>query len=148
MKNLEKFQNLLKTYIFFELWFKLQAWPWLGQDQQEEEDDAALEDGEEEEEDEEPKPWFHKRLWGATSYYDPVLLNHTNVLIPGVPEIQAKYKEFTYAFQNTETNDLFLENPEKYVNPTDGPLQPPPMRLCVIGPRGCGKFLHIYLQKL
>ena len=26
--------------------------------------------------------------------------------------MQAKYKEFTYAFQNTDTNDLFLENPE------------------------------------
>ena len=53
--------------------------------------------------------------------------------------MQAKYKEFTYAFQNTETNDLFLENPELYINPSSGPLDSPPMRLCILGPRGCGK---------
>lgn len=57
----------------------------------------------------------------------------------GSPELQAKYKEFTYAFQNTDTNDLFLENPELYINPSGDPLDPPPMRLCILGSRGCGK---------
>lgn len=57
----------------------------------------------------------------------------------GLPELQAKYKEFTYAFQNTDTNDLFLENPEFYINTTNGPLDSPPMRLCILGPQGCGK---------
>merc|ERR1712168_1452699 len=37
------------------------------------------------------------------------------------------------------TNDLFLENPEFYINSSNGPLDSPPMRLCILGPRGCGK---------
>lgn len=64
--------------------FRMQAAPWMGQDQQEEEDDAADEFGDEEEEEEESgKSNIQKRLWGATSFYDPVLLNQTGILVPG-----------------------------------------------------------------
>ena len=64
--------------------FRMQAAPWMGQDQQEEEDDAADEFGDEEEEEEESgKSTIQKRLWGATSFYDPVLLKQTGILVPG-----------------------------------------------------------------
>ena len=64
--------------------FRMQAAPWMGQDQQEEEDDAADEFGDEEDEEEESgKSNIQKRLWGATSFYDPVLLKQTGILVPG-----------------------------------------------------------------
>ena len=63
--------------------FRMQAAPWMGQDQQEEEDDAADELGDEEEEEESGKSNIQKRLWGATSFYDPVLLKQTGILVPG-----------------------------------------------------------------
>ena len=63
--------------------FKMQAAPWMGSDQQEEEEDAADEFGDGEEEEESGKSNIQKRLWGATSFYDPVLLKQTGILIPG-----------------------------------------------------------------
>ena len=63
--------------------FKMQAAPWMGSDQQEEEEDAADELGDGEEEEESGKSNIQKRLWGATSFYDPVLLKQTGILVPG-----------------------------------------------------------------
>ena len=72
--------------------FRMQAAPWMGQDQQEEEDDAADEFGDEEEEEEESgKSNIQKRLWGATSFYDPVLLKQTGILVPG-KRLSKKFK--------------------------------------------------------
>ena len=72
--------------------FRMQAAPWMGQDQQEEEDDAADEFGDEEEEEEESgKSNIQKRLWGATSFYDPVLLKQTGILVPGT-RLSKKFK--------------------------------------------------------
>ena len=81
-------------------------------------------------------------MWGFTGRYDPVLLKQTGVLVPGLPELQAKYHDCIYSFQNQDTNNAFLEDPDAYVGEVrhqGQPLVPPPIRLCVMGPRGSGK---------
>merc|ERR1711990_274577 len=59
--------------------FRMQAAPWMGQDQQEEEEEES------------GKSNIQKRLWGATSFYDPVLLKQAGILVPGT-RLSKKFK--------------------------------------------------------
>ena len=81
-------------------------------------------------------------MWGLTGRFDPVILKQTGILVPGLPDLQAKYHDAIYSFQNQETNDIFLKSPEEFVGQVrrDGqPIETPALRLCVMGPRGSGK---------
>ena len=121
--------------------FVIHGWVWSGLDEQDREDDNELLDGEEEEEDEEDEN--RKRAWGATAHYDPVILAETNILVPGSSESQIKYKDTIYCFQDNENRDIFLSEPNKFINFAAGPVEAPPIRLCCIGQRSAGKSVQM-----
>jgi len=89
-------QMFKETMEHIDARFKIHGWAWSGLDQQDEEDDNAVEEEEAGEDDEDDKK---KRAWGNTAHYDPVVLHHTNILVPGSNEAQVKYKESIYCFQ-------------------------------------------------
>ena len=57
-----------------------------------------------------------KRNWGVTSFYDPVKLYETDILVPGSTEAQVKFKDQIYCFQDNENREVFLANPMKYID--------------------------------
>ncbi|XP_067049308.1 adenylate kinase 9-like [Acropora muricata] len=121
--------------------FNYRGWEYTGMDQDEEEEDFGEEDEEEEEEEEDIFTRDKKKIFGDTSHYCPVMLKDKSVLWPGIAECAAKYRERTYFFSSTEARATFLANPTSYL-PIDRPLEPPPIRLIMIGPKGAGKTLH------
>lgn len=120
--------------------FNYRGWEYTGMDQDEEEEDFAEEE-EEEEEEEEDIYNKDKKIFGDTNHYCPVMLKEKFVLWPGVAECAAKYRERTYFFSSTEARGTFLEDPESFL-PSSKPLEPPPIRLLIVGPKGAGKTLH------
>ena len=111
--------------------FKIHAHQWSGLDQQDEEDDNDAAIGEEEGGEEDDFANKKKRNWGSTSFYDPVILKHTNILVPGNTEAQAKYKNSIYCFQDNANRDLFIADPTVFLQAN--PVTQPPLRLCCIG---------------
>ncbi|KAL9969395.1 hypothetical protein ACROYT_G021608 [Oculina patagonica] len=121
--------------------FNYRGWEYTGMDQDEEEEDFAEEEEEEEEEEEDIYNKDKKKIFGDTNHHCPVMLKDKFVLWPGIPECAAKYRERTYFFSSMEARGTFLEDPENYL-PSDKPLEPPPIRLLIVGPKGAGKTLH------
>ena len=84
--------------LLFPAPFNYRAWEYTGMDQDEEEEDAEGEDEEDEDEEGEQFNREKKKIFGDTRYYCPVLLKENNVLVPGLMECAAKYRERTYFF--------------------------------------------------
>ncbi|XP_049976513.1 adenylate kinase 9-like [Alexandromys fortis] len=57
---------------------------------------------------------------------------------PGNTDEAVKYREKIYYFSTAEAKEKFLEHPEEYVAQNE-PLKAPPIRLCLLGPRGSGR---------
>ncbi|XP_029705285.1 adenylate kinase 9-like isoform X1 [Takifugu rubripes] len=78
------------------------------------------------------------RLFGDTYHFCPVALKTHNVLCRCSDKIAARYRERTFFFFSPEARDSFLQNPKQFVAQTN-PLQPPALRIFILGPRGAGK---------
>ena len=76
--------------------------------------------------------------WGDTRQFCPVSLKQNNILAPGKEELGVRYRERMYAFISQETKDAFSLSPDSYTA-VDKPLQPPPVRMFLLGPRYSGK---------
>ncbi|KAM4866420.1 adenylate kinase 9 isoform 2-T5 [Thomomys bottae] len=115
--------------------------------QAEAEGDEELEEEEEEEEENEEKVKEKKRHLGDTKHFCPVALKENFILQPGSTDEAVKYQEKIYYFSSVEAKEKFLEHPHEYVA-HDQPLKAPPLRICLLGPRGSGKTVHArYLAK-
>ncbi|XP_041351641.1 adenylate kinase 9-like isoform X3 [Gigantopelta aegis] len=138
---------LQDSVIQVEKQFTYTGWEFSGMDLDEEEEDMEADAAEEEEEEEaaeaeeEDPNRSKKKPLGDTNHFCPVALTDDGVLFPGNPEIAARYREKVYYLQSSESRDTFLAAPEKYL-PKNKPLDPPPIRLLILGPRGSGKSLH------
>jgi hypothetical protein len=92
-----------------------------GEEEEEEEEtgeeEAEEETGEEEGDEESFDPSLkEKRMnFGESSYFCPVSLHTRDVLIPGNPEFQAKYREKIFRFHSEEARAAFIENPDVYL---------------------------------
>ncbi|KAI6645758.1 Adenylate kinase 9-like [Oopsacas minuta] len=95
-------------------------------------DETELEESMEEKNILEAKPW------GDTKQYCPVSLKQNNTLAPGREDIGARYRDRMYAFISQEAKDAFCISPESYMA-VNQPLQPPPIRVLLLGPRYAGK---------
>ncbi|MEQ2181063.1 hypothetical protein GOODEAATRI_007501, partial [Goodea atripinnis] len=82
-----------------------------------------------------------QRLLGDTKHFCPVALKNNNVLWPSTDKISAKYRERTYYFSTLEARESFLQNPAQFVAQRE-PLQPPALRIFLLGTRGSGKSTH------
>ncbi|EQB78440.1 hypothetical protein CB1_000993024, partial [Camelus ferus] len=100
--------------------------------------DEELEEEEEDEEENEDRIKEKKRHLGDTKHFCPVALKENFILQPGSVEEAAKYRERIYYFSSPEAKEKFLEQPEVYVAHEE-PLKAPPLRICLLGPRGSGK---------
>ncbi|KAI5140379.1 Adenylate Kinase 9 [Manis pentadactyla] len=126
---------------FFTEPFQYAAWELGIQDYDEETEDFQAEaeiDEELEEEENEERIKEKRRHLGDTKHFCPVVLKENFVLQPGNPEEAAKYREKIYYFSSPEAKEKFLERPEEYVAHKE-PLKAPPLRICLLGPRGSGK---------
>ncbi|XP_030201853.1 adenylate kinase 9 isoform X2 [Gadus morhua] len=129
--------------------FQYVGWEVTEVDLQEEEDDSqALEEVmKEEEEEEDPATresqddTASKRLFGDTLHFCPVALKDRHVLVPGMDDIAAKYREKIYTFSSIKARDRFLLQPKEFLAKT-GPLKPPALRILMLGARGSGKTFH------
>ncbi|XP_078460274.1 adenylate kinase 9 [Lampetra planeri] len=132
------------------LWYR--ATEVTGVDLDEEEEDARAEmeeveaegeeEGKEEEEQEEQNDDKHKtkRQLGDSSHFCPVALKQRFVLAPGNPEVAAKYRERVYYLTSPEARTQFCESPKEFIAHME-PLQAPPLRIVMLGPRGAGKSM-------
>ncbi|XP_040614143.1 adenylate kinase 9 isoform X3 [Mesocricetus auratus] len=128
--------------------FQYAAWELNAEDYDEEAEDYQAEaevdeDQEEEEEEEEEgeeKLKEKRRHLGDTKHFCPVVLKENFILQPGNTEEAVKYREKVYYFSTAEAKEKFLEHPEEYVA-QDEPLKAPPIRICLLGPRGSGKTI-------
>ncbi|XP_035294322.1 adenylate kinase 9 [Cricetulus griseus] len=128
--------------------FQYTAWELVAEDYDEEaedfqaetEVDEEQEEEEEEEEEGEEKMREKKRHLGDTKHFCPVVLKENFILQPGNLEEAVKYRENIYYFSTPEAKEKFLEHPEEYVA-QDEPLKAPPLRICLLGPRGSGKTI-------
>ncbi|XP_024863203.1 adenylate kinase 9 isoform X2 [Kryptolebias marmoratus] len=141
-------ENLLQEMIQqMEKPFQYVAWELCSFDLDEEAEDAealqAFEGVEEDRsdnyaEEEEDEEETAKRLLGDTKHFCPVALKNSNVLWPCTDEIAAKYRERTFYFSSLDSRDSFLHNPAQFVAQAE-PLQPPALRMVLLGVRGSGK---------
>ncbi|XP_062043634.1 adenylate kinase 9 isoform X1 [Lepus europaeus] len=106
--------------------------------QAEAEVEEELEEEEEEEEENEDRIKEKRRHLGDTKHFCPVVLKENFILHPGNVEEAVKYRDKIYYFSSAEAKDKFLERPEDYVAHEE-PLKAPPLRICLLGPRGAGK---------
>nr|XP_048280947.1 adenylate kinase 9 isoform X4 [Myodes glareolus] len=106
--------------------------------QAETEIDEEQEEEEEEEEEGEEKLKEKKRHLGDTKHFCPVVLKENFILQPGNTDEAVKYREKIYYFSTAEAKEKFLEHPEDYVAQNE-PLKAPPIRICLLGPRGSGR---------
>jgi hypothetical protein len=107
-----------------------------------EEETPEEEYGEEEEEDEDnfdPSLKDKKQNFGETNYFCPVTLYKRGILVPGNPELQCKYREKIYRFNNEESKQAFFDNPETYLPNGKKKIKIPAPRIFILGPRGSGK---------
>jgi adenylate/nucleoside-diphosphate kinase len=63
-----------------------------------------------------------KRLFGDTLHFCPVALKDRHVLVPGMDDIAAKYREKIYTFSSIKARDRFLLQPKEFLAKT-GPLK-------------------------
>jgi hypothetical protein len=106
-----------------------------GEEEQEEEDF----DEEEEEDNFDPSQKEKNVQFGETNYFCPVSLHKKNILIPGNPEYQCKYREKIYRFFNEQAKGEFMENPLTFLPHPRKRLESPAPRFFILGPRGSGK---------
>nr|XP_042117957.1 adenylate kinase 9 isoform X2 [Peromyscus maniculatus bairdii] len=126
--------------------FQYAAWELNAEDYDEEaedyqaeiEIDEEQEEEEEEEEEGEEKIKEKRRHLGDTKHFCPVVLKENFILQPGNTEEAVKYREKIYYFSTAEAKEKFLDHPEDYVAQNE-PLKAPPIRMCLLGPRGSGK---------
>ncbi|KAM8953015.1 adenylate kinase 9 [Pelodytes ibericus] len=101
-------------------------------------DEEEEEEGKEEEEEDEDAVSERKRHYGDSKHFCPVALKENLILHPGNVDNAAVYREKIYYCSSPEAKDKFLENPENYVV-REEPLQPPPLRVFLLGASGAGK---------
>lgn len=123
---------LNETSNMMESIFKQKPLDFEGQDEEieEDEDDEENEgedDIEEEIDDDENENVYDPTLkdkqirFGDTNHYCPVSLYSRNVLVPGNPEIQCKYREKIYRFSSEESKNMFIENTGRYLPSKEPP---------------------------
>ncbi|KAF4082451.1 hypothetical protein AMELA_G00151420 [Ameiurus melas] len=112
--------------------FKYKAQEMSSMDLDKEEDEDVLEDEDEAEES------SNKRWLGDTKKYCPVVLREKGTLVPCANDIAAKYREKVYYFSSSNAWENFMQTPELYA-PTTRLLQPPALRIFLLGVRGSGK---------
>ena len=116
----------IESSTLIENMFKYRPAEFEGGEEEEEEDDDDDEEGgegeeeeEEEEEDEEtvfdPTKKDENIIFGDTNHFCPISLSLKQILVPGNPEFQCKYREKIYRFSSEENKTLFMENPDKYL---------------------------------
>ncbi|XP_053469806.1 adenylate kinase 9 isoform X2 [Ictalurus furcatus] len=115
--------------------FKYKAQEMSSMDLDKEEDEDVLEDEDEAEES------SIKRWLGDTKKYCPVVLREKGTLVPCANDIAAKYREKVYYFSSSNAWENFMQTPELYA-PTTRLLQPPALRIFLLGVRGSGKTTH------
>ncbi|XP_069866381.1 adenylate kinase 9 isoform X2 [Dipodomys merriami] len=147
----EVFQKVLdtmeKTFRYAALELTMEDYEEETEDFQAEGEDEELEEEEEEEEENEEKVKEKKRHLGDTRHFCPVALKENFILQPGSTDEAVKYRDKIYYFSNVEAKEKFLEHPYEYVAHGQ-PLKAPPIRICLLGPRGSGKTVHArYLAK-
>ena len=76
--------------------------------------------------------------WGDTGQFCPVSLRDNNVLAPGKEDLGVRYRERMYSFISQEAKDAFSLAPDVFIADKE-PLQPPPIRVFILGPRYSGK---------
>ena len=93
------------------------------EDEEGEEEQEAEEEEEEEDDDDvfDPTAKDKNLLLGDTNHYDPVSLSVKQILMPGNPEFQCKYREKIYRFISEENRAQFMENPEKFLTSKKNP---------------------------
>ncbi|XP_046877163.1 adenylate kinase 9 isoform X1 [Hypomesus transpacificus] len=128
--------------------FRYVGWELSGVDLDEEEeviqalaDLEKMENVEEEQDQETEEDAASKRVMGDTRNFCPVALKERGVLVPCPDENAARYREKIFYFTSPETRDRFLNRPEEYVARTHL-LQPPALRIFLLGTRGSGKTTH------
>ena len=84
------------------------------------------------------KSTLEAKPWGDTRQFCPVSLKRNNILAPGKEELGVRYKERMYVFISQEAKDDFNVSPDSFIA-ADKPLQPPPVRVFLVGPRYSGK---------
>ncbi|XP_007484490.2 adenylate kinase 9 isoform X1 [Monodelphis domestica] len=142
-------EELLKTVTdAMDKPFKYIGWEMGLEDYDEEADDfqaeteaeEELEEAEQEAEDEDDEERIKekRRHLGDSRHFCPVSLQENFMLFPGPPDDGAKYREKVYYFSSIEAREKFLELSEEFVA-HDEPLKAPPLRICLMGPRGAGK---------
>ncbi|XP_040852447.1 adenylate kinase 9-like [Ochotona curzoniae] len=139
----ELLQKVVET---MEKPFQYTGWELTVDDYDEEADDyqaeaeaeEELEEEEEEEEENEDRIKEKRRHLGDTKHFCPVVLKENFILQPGNTEEAVRYREKIYYFSSVEAKDKFLEHPNDYVAHEE-PLKAPPLRICLLGPRGAGK---------
>ena len=114
--------------------------------EEEEFDEDAVEEEDEDDDEENFDPSLKEKnvSFGDASHFCPVSLLKRNILVPGSPEIQCKYRERFFRFSSEENRALFIENPELYLSNDKKQLAkvPPPPRIMMVGPRGSGKSVQ------
>ncbi|XP_028858272.1 adenylate kinase 9 isoform X2 [Denticeps clupeoides] len=123
--------------------FQYMAQELSGEDE-EEEDAQAMNEEEEEEpqgEEEELEESVPQHTLGDTLHYCPVVLKERASLVPCRDEHPARYRERVHYCSSPETLQRFLSNPQYYVCHTHL-LQPPALRLFLLGVRSSGKTNH------
>ena len=86
----------------------------------------------------EEKTALEAKPWGDTKQFCPVCLSQSNVLVPGKEDLGVRYRERVYSFISQEAKDAFSIAPDTFIA-ANGPLQPPPIRVFILGPRHSGK---------
>ena len=95
-------------------------------------EDSEMEEAMEEKNALEAKPW------GDTKQFCPVSLKQSNILAPGKEDFGVRYRERLYSFVSQEAKDAFSLAPDTFIAVNE-PLQPPPIRVLILGPRYSGK---------
>lgn len=84
------------------------------------------------------------RRFGESEKYDIIDLVEEKILIPGIQDFGAKFRDKLYFFRNEDNHAKFLENPLKYIPDSNDQIDVPPPRFFVIGAQSAGKS---YLAK-
>uniref|UniRef100_A0AAY4DP69 Nucleoside-diphosphate kinase n=1 Tax=Denticeps clupeoides TaxID=299321 RepID=A0AAY4DP69_9TELE len=125
--------------------FQYMAQELSGEDEEEEDAQAMNEEEEEEPQGEEEElevcESVPQHTLGDTLHYCPVVLKERASLVPCRDEHPARYRERVHYCSSPETLQRFLSNPQYYVCHTHL-LQPPALRLFLLGVRSSGKTNH------
>lgn len=83
--------------------------------------------------------FLENRRYGDTYHYCPVVFHKHWVLWKGKEEYAVKFENKLYLCSNENSMNRFLQHPRKYLLQTKPPSSFPPPRICVTGPKSCGK---------